>query len=160
VTSGAVAAALALMLAASAPAAPPADVVEILRVPAAGVRVGTQGLARIAVRVKPGYHVQANPVLDPALVPISITMEHVAGVEFGTPRYPPASRLRLQGADFDLVVLGGTFTIGVPLRVSSDVGPGTRTLRGALRYQACDKVRCLFPRMLPIDLPVIVAPAR
>lgn len=155
------AAALAALLAASAGAfAGEPGVVEILRAPALELRAGTRAVARVDLRVRPGYHVQANPVLDPALIPITLTMERAEGFELGAPRYPAASRFRLQGAQDDLVVLDGTFAIEVPLRAADGMAAGDRKLMGAVRFQACDHEHCLFPRTLPVEIPLVVVPGR
>lgn len=155
------AAAFAVLLAASAGASggQPA-VVEILRTPAVELRGGAQAVARVDVRVKSGYHVQANPVLDPALIPITLAMEPAQGFDLGAPRYPGARRFRLQGAQDDLVVLDGTFSIEVPLRATRGSGAGARTLRGTIRFQACDHEHCLFPRALPVEIPLAVVSGR
>jgi cytochrome c biogenesis DsbD-like protein len=151
------AAALAVLLAASAAASGgQPGVVEILRSPAVELRAGARAVARVDLRVKSGYHVQANPVLDPALIPIALTMGHAEGFDLGAPRYPAAKRFRLQGAQDDLVVLDGTFFIAVPIRASREIGPGERTLKGTIRFQACDHEHCLFPRTLPVEIPVVV----
>lgn len=156
-----VAATLAVLLAASAPASgSQPGVVEILRPQAVELRAGAQAVVRVGVRVKPGYHVQANPVLDPALIPITLTMERAEGFELGAPRYPAAKRFRLQGAQDELVVLDGAFSIEVPLRVLRGIGTGERTLKGAVRFQACDHEHCLFPRTLAVEVPLVVVSGR
>jgi hypothetical protein len=153
--------ALAVLLAASAGASGgQPGVVEVLRPPAVELRAGARAVARVGLRVKPGYHVQANPVLDPALIPITLTMGHAEGFDLGAPRYPAARRFRLQGAQDDLVVLDGTFSIEVPLRVSRGIGAGERALKGAIRFQACDHEHCLFPRTLPVEIPLVVVSDR
>lgn len=156
------AAALAAVLAASAQAfaADAAAVVEVLRTPALELQAGARAVARVDLHVKPGYHVQANPVLDPALIPITLTMERAEGFGLGAPRYPAASRFRLQGAQDDLVVLDGTFSIEVPLRAAHGMAAGERKLRGAVRFQACDHEHCLFPRTLPVEIPLVVVSGR
>lgn len=155
------AAALAVLLAASPGASgDQPGVVEILRAPALELRAGARGVARVHLRVRPGYHVQANPVLDPALIPITLTMAKADGFDMGAPRYPPARRFRLQGAQDDLVVLDGEFSVEVPLRASRTIGAGARTLEGAVRFQACDHEHCLFPRTLPVAIPVVVVSGR
>lgn len=155
------AAALAVLLVASAAAsAGQPGVVEILRTPALELRTGARAVARVDLRVKPGYHVQANPVLDPALIPITLTMEPAEGFDLGSPRYPAAKRFRLRGAQDDLVVLDGTFSIEVPLRISRGIGAGDRALKGEIRFQACTDEHCLFPRTLPVEIPLVVVSGR
>ncbi len=107
--------------------------------------------ARVLVQVKRGYHIQANPVLDPALIPITLTIESHAALEVGAPRYPAPKRFRLRGTEEDLLVLDGRFAIEFPVRATAAAGEAK--LVGRLRYQACDDDRCLFPRTLSIDIP-------
>lgn len=108
--------------------------------------------AHVLVQVKRGYHVQANPVLDPALIPITLTIESPMALEVGAPRYPAPKRFRLRGTEEDLLVLDGRFAIEFPVRATA-AAAGEAKLVGRLRYQACDDDRCLFPRTLPIDIP-------
>lgn len=113
---------------------------------------GRRVVAEIQVTVKPGYHVQANPVLNPDLIPLTLEIKSAHDAHPGKPTYPPAKRLRLEGDSVDLVVYDGSFTVRNPIRLSKDAAPGTRELNGTLRYQACDDRHCLFPTTLPFTL--------
>lgn len=118
-------------------------------------RASTRIMLRVAV--KPGYHVQANPVENPSLIPITLTIDPTAELSVGEPHYPPAKRLRLPGDSQDLVVYDGTFAIAIPLAAGGDVAGGTKVaLKGSLRYQACDDSHCLFPVTLPVAFVVKV----
>jgi len=138
----------------------PAHAIEVVAVlapqgvavkPGAGTRVALQ------VMVKPGYHVQANPVENPSLIPVTLKMEAAGNVSVGEPIYPTPKRLRLPGDSQDLVVYDGTFVIALPIKVGRSATVGaTVTLTGSLRYQACDDSHCLFPVTLPVALVVTV----
>lgn len=128
-------------------------------VPPSGVEVKPGARARIALQVvvRPGYHVQANPVENPSLIPITLKMDAAEGVSVEDPLYPTAKRLRLPGDSQDLVVYDGTFVIALPLQVGRKATAGAMvTLKGTLRYQACDDSHCLFPVTLPVALAVKV----
>ena len=127
-------------------------------VPPSSVEVKPGAGTRIALQcvVKPGYHVQANPVENPSLIPITLKVDAVGSVSVGEPLYPAAKRLRLPGDSQDLVVYDGTFVIALPLQVGRNATAGAITLKGTLRYQACDDSHCLFPVTLPVDLAVTV----
>ncbi len=89
--------------------------------------------------MKPSYHVHVNPVENPSLIPITLKIDGVEGVSAGEPLYPAAKRLRLRRDSQDLVVYDGTFAIAVPVKFRGSATAGaTVTLRGSLRYQACD----------------------
>lgn len=123
----------------------------------AEVKVGSAASVKIKVAVKRGYHVQANPVENPSLIPITLKIDPTAGVTVGKPVYPTAKRIRLQGDDHDLVVYDNTFTIALPIKLSRDLAPGdTVKLNGSLRYQACDERHCLFPVTVPLTVVVNV----
>ena len=128
--------------------------VKIERPATVELRRAGETIVHVPVSVSRGYHVQANPVLDPALIPITLTIERPEGLEVGAPRYPAAKRFKLQGAEDELVVLDGRFSIQVPVRVSGRAAAGKAALKGKLRYQACDHERCLFPRTLPVEIPL------
>jgi thiol:disulfide interchange protein DsbD len=120
--------------------------------PGAGTHIAIQ------VAVKPGYHVQANPVENPDLIPITLKIDAAGSVSVGKPVYPAAKRMRLRGDSQDLVVYDGTFTISLPVKVGLEGAAGdTVTLRGTLRYQACDDRHCLFPVTLPVAVVVTIA---
>src|SRR5262249_49065996 len=105
------------------------------------VEVTPGASARIALRitVKPGYHVQANPVENPSLIPITLKVDPGENVSVGEPLYPSPKRIRLPGDSQDLVVYDGTFVIALPITASRSAASGAAlTLKGTLRYQACD----------------------
>ena len=115
------------------------------------VRAGESATLRVTVSIKPGYHVQANPVLNPALKPLLLTVQAPPSIRAGAPVYPQAKRLRLLGSDEDLVIYDGTFVVEQPVSVSKGSRPGETAFEGSLRYQACDDRRCLMPRTLPVQ---------
>jgi DsbC/DsbD-like thiol-disulfide interchange protein len=152
-------AALAILAALSgAPAS--AYAIEVVTVVApSGVELKPGASTRIALKivVKPGYHVQANPVENPSLIPITLKIDGAGDLSVGEPLYPTAKRLRLPGDSQDLVVYDGTFAITLPLQAKRNATAGaTVTLKGSLRYQACDDSHCLFPVTLPVVLAVTV----
>ena len=132
------------------------EVVRVVTPEEVRVRPGTGAQIMLHVVVRPGYHVQANPVENPSLIPITLGIEPVDHMVIGSPQYPAAKRLRLEGDERDLVVYDGRFAIALPVEVAS-AAAGTRlTLTGSLRYQACDDRHCLFPVTLPVTIPVTV----
>ena len=133
------------------------EVVTVVSPSGVQLRVGASTRVVLQVVVNPGYHVQANPVENPSLIPITLKIDGAKDISVGAPLYPAAKRLRLPGDSQDLVVYDGSFAIGVPLEVARDATAGrTVTLSGSLRYQACDDSHCLFPVTLPIALSIAV----
>jgi hypothetical protein len=118
------------------------------------VTPGGSSEARLTVLVGEGFHLQANPASQEYLVPTKLEVERAAGVWPGKPIYPPGRPYRLQGAASDLAIYDGTFEVRVPLEASKDAAPGDRSMRGILRYQACDARLCLKPASVEFALPV------
>ena len=121
------------------------------------VQAGGSAVAGIGITVKPGYHVQANPVKNLSLIPIVLDIKPHKEVVPGKPLYPESKTLRLAGSDEDLVVYDGQFAIRLPVIVRPGAQPGEAVLAGTLRYQACDDEHCLFPVTLPLKLPVRIS---
>jgi DsbC/DsbD-like thiol-disulfide interchange protein len=150
--------ALCLALALSLGQARAADVLTVQTLPIASAKPGTTVQARFQITVKPGYHVQANPVENPNLIPITVKVDPGRGVRIGEPVYPNPKRMRLPGDIQDMVIYDGAFAVALPLMLPSDASAGeTISLQGSLRYQACDDSHCLFPVNVPFALHVTIA---
>lgn len=166
VTRG-VAAVVCLLAGAAAVAAPAPDPDD----PAAGVLTvavdrlsatvyaGRGTVVNVPLRLKAGWHVQANPsatgYIATELLPIKCGQ-----VRVGTRRYPPGRPFRLAGADEALNVYEGDFTISFAV-----VAPPTavvnawRAVEMELRYQPCDATTCYPPRTIPITAKIRILPA-
>src|SRR5512143_2810004 len=74
-----------------------ADVLAIA--PPAGVvaKPGTTAQIKFQVTVKPGYHIQANPVENPNLIPVTLQLDATDAAFAEEPVYPRAKRMRLPG---------------------------------------------------------------
>ncbi len=113
--------------------------------------------AQVQVRVKEGFHVQANPASESYLIPLRLDLAADARIRVGEPLYPRGQPYRLQGASSDLSTYEGAFVIRIPLHAAKDAAPGPLRLTGALRYQACDARICLKPASVPVAIPVRIA---
>jgi len=111
--------------------------------------------ARVTVTVVKGFKVQANPPSE-GLIATTLSMEPSEGLHLGAPAYPKSKVFALEGVG-DLLVYDGTFTISLPVSAARVATPGTRTLKGTLRYQACDDTTCLLPVNTPVTIEVSVA---
>ena len=62
----------------------------------------------------------------------------------------------LKGTEETLLVFDNDMSITVEISTIKSLGQGTYMLPGELKYQACDSVRCLFPRTLNFEIMVDV----
>ena len=149
--------ALTWLLGAMAPASSqPAPVVRVVGMEMLSVAPGASQDTEIRIAVAEGFHVQANPAADEFLIPLTLEFVSGDGFEVTDIRYPPGESYRLQGADEDLLVCGGTFAVPVTVRASADAREEAVAARGRLRYQACDDRICLAAATLLFDLSVRV----
>lgn len=136
---------------------PPPPVVSVSAAEIVRLAPGGRADARLAVRVKEGFHVQATPASAPYLIPLRLTLQEGSGLAPGVPVYPRGTPYRLQGAESDLLTYEGSFAVTVPLVAAKSAPPGRRTLPGELRYQACDARICLRPASVPVTLTIEIA---
>ena len=83
-------------------------------------------------------------------------LDPVDDVRFGSPDYPASRPYRLAGADEDLLTYEGTVSVTVPVTASGSASAGEKIVKGALKYQACDTRRCLFPSSVPVTFLIVV----
>jgi hypothetical protein len=108
----------------------------------------------VEVTVAPGFHVYAEPVSQ-GLVPLSVEVQLIAGLEAGPATWPAPRRFRLPDHLSDeLWVHEGTVRGMLPLSFTAPPGGGDHVVRVTVRYQACDEVRCLLPASLTFEIPV------
>jgi DsbC/DsbD-like thiol-disulfide interchange protein len=120
------------------------------------INAGKSAEAQITVKVKSGYHVQANPASEEYLIPTKLELKTADGITSGTPVYPKGQHFKLEGSNQNLATYQNSFVIKVPLQADSKAKAGETKLEGTLRYQACDAKSCLFPDSVPVQIPVTV----
>jgi hypothetical protein len=109
---------------------------------------GTKSVVIIRVKVKEGYHIQANKVNDESLIPCTLKIDQNKFFSTGNPVFPPYKLFRLEGTENYLNVFDSLFIIRLPVKISPTAKEGQYLIKAQLRYQACDAKTCLFPRTL------------
>lgn len=141
-------------------AAPPPPAAELVRVaeaaPVRGAR-GTVVEATISFTVLDGWHINAHRPNEDFLVPTVLALEGTAGVTPGAVRYPEGRQVRLSFSETPLAVYEENATLDVPLSIDPSAAEGPRTLRGTLRFQACNNEICLPPAAVPVRIALVVA---
>lgn len=151
---------LLLLGAGVAPAAEPDDpaagVLEVAGPVTGTVFSGRGTIVTIPLRLKPGWHVQANPsttgYLATELLPVKC-----GPVKFGGRTYPPGRPFRLAGGDETLSVYEGFFEVRFAVVAPPAVTRNAwQTLDLELRFQPCDATTCYPPRTIPVKARVNV----
>ena len=132
---------------------------EIVRILTNETRIttGKKNFILIQVKVKDGYHIQANKVTDASLIPLTLKVVPHPSFQIASPFFPAYKLFRLEGTRDYLHVFDSVFVISLPVKTRAATKAGQYLIKAQLRYQACDARSCLFPRTLNIDLPVVCA---
>ena len=118
---------------------------------------GTVVEATISFTVLDGWHINAHRPNEDFLVPTVLTLQGAAGVTPGAVRYPDAKQVQLSFSETPLAVYEENASLVVPLSIDPSAAEGPRTLRGTLRFQACNDEVCLPPAAVPVRIALVVA---
>jgi peroxiredoxin len=125
---------------------------ELRTVPRSGTAAGGHGEIVVRLRVASGYHLMSDRPSAPEYVATRIDLDRAEGLTWSAPKYPPPTAFAL--ADKVIDTFEGDIEVRLPFDAKASKTPRKRTVRGALRYQACTKTSCLFPVKRAFDLDV------
>jgi thiol:disulfide interchange protein DsbD len=121
------------------------------------IAVGGRASARVTLRVREGWHVNANPPALDYMIPTVVKLTAVGGITAGPPGYPAAHQQKLSFEETPMLVYDGEAVVTLPLTATSDAAQGAYTLRGTVSFQSCNDQVCLAPASIPFELAVTVA---
>jgi DsbC/DsbD-like thiol-disulfide interchange protein len=107
----------------------------------------------LKVIVQPGFHVNSDKPKDEFLIPLKLTWAN-GPLETKSITYPQPEEIKV-GAE-TLRVFTGSFDIQTEFRAPEKAAPGSVTISGKLRYQACNNEMCFRPSTIEVRLPVTV----
>lgn len=151
---------LLFLLATTVIAADAPPIVTFRPPPSVVLPAGKSVQVHLPVSVAAGYHVQANPPSEDYLIATTLTIAGGDGITVGEPVYPQPKKFRLEGTTDELATYEGAIEIILPLKATLSASPGPRTLKGTLRYQACDARSCFAPKSLPVEIAVAITAGR
>jgi hypothetical protein len=110
--------------------------------------------------VKNGYHINSSKPLTEELIPTSLGFSPPPDLVIAKVQYPAG---QLTSFPFDptqkLSVYSGDVVIKAAIITQPNASPGTYTVHGEFKYQACDNNACYPPKKLPVQFDVKVAKA-
>lgn len=131
----------------------PKIVVKVDPIPVVTAKPGAPVTVAIAVRVDPGFHVNADKQNDEYLIPIRLTW--APGVlEAGAVAYPKYETVKLAFSETPVNIYSGEFKLETRFKVAKKAATGAGMVSGKLRYQACNDRECLIPRTVDVTVPV------
>lgn len=99
----------------------------------------------VTIEVDPGYHINANPASDPALIPTLIALPGRPDLKVD---YPPAQRFKAPFAPQGIAVYEGRVTLLGHLSPA----PASPPASAELRVQACNDEVCLAPATVVVTI--------
>ncbi|MGH7730080.1 MAG: protein-disulfide reductase DsbD N-terminal domain-containing protein, partial [Candidatus Eiseniibacteriota bacterium] len=134
------------------------DARELIQVTAAPITVtsGDRGEAIVTIRVRDGWHVNANPPSLDYMIPTEVSLAPVGGITVGKPVYPAAREQKLSFEAKPLEVYDHAFDVRLPVIAVAGTSKGNVTLKGVVGFQACNDQVCLPPASVPFELRVSV----
>ena len=116
---------------------------------------GESGDVVVPIKIKPGYHVNANPPTFPYLKPTELELPQGDGLTVEFIRYPDPLKKKFSFADNqELAVYEGEAIIRARVKAGKSAQGGKRNLSAKLRVQACDDKVCYAPGVLDVTVPV------
>src|ERR1700735_1311424 len=115
------------------------------------VEAGKPAIVELRFRVDDGFHVNSHTPASDLSIPAVLKFEDASGIKVLGEEYPKGSAFHLTvGEGETLDVYQGEFRV----RLRVVVPKGQSTLKGGLRYQACDNAACFPPRTLAVAVAI------
>jgi DsbC/DsbD-like thiol-disulfide interchange protein len=125
-------------------------------VSSARLKAGESASVVLELKVREGFHVQANPASRPQLIPTKVDVTAASGFEISKPSYPVAKPYKIAGLDTMVDTYEGRFEVRIPFKSGTSVKAGKYELDGRIKYQACDDKVCFPPTLAKFRVPIEV----
>lgn len=139
--------------------APAADSVVSARgvPPPEALAAGNPVQLKVELDIPESYHINSNKPLEDYLIPTSLELQPLEGLEIKEIRYPVALMKKFSFSDTPMAVFEGMVRIIVEAVPSTSLIGNPHELKGELHYQACTESMCLPEEIVPVTLPFSVA---
>lgn len=114
------------------------------------IAAGKPTTLQLRFHVDPGFHINSHTPKSEMLIPTKIAVEDAPDMSVTGVDFPQGT---LYSFSFEPKEKLDVYTGDVTLTVHLTAKPGAHTLKGALRYQACDSTACYPPKMLLVEQP-------
>lgn len=110
--------------------------------------------AAVLLNIEKGWHINAHkPTLD-YLIGTSVSIVDLPGVTVKNTSYPQSKVLNFEFAEEALDVYENNVPVILEIATSDTLSPGSYTLKGRARVQACNDIACLAPSNVEVSIPV------
>ena len=115
---------------------------------------GQSGDVVVPIKIKDGYHVNANPPTFPYLKATELELKPADGIAVDFITYPDALKKKFSFSEEPLAVYEGETSVKARLKADKTSKPGRHNLSAKLRVQACDDKVCYAPGTIDLVVPV------
>ncbi len=132
---------------------------EMFATPVGRVSVAAGSAVKVPLkfRLSDGYHINSNVPRSELLIPTVLTLQASSPAVSIRIRYPKGEDVAFEFEPNEkLNVYSGEFIITASLRATRAASPGVHTVRGALKFQACNDRACFPPKTLPVEFQLTV----
>lgn len=117
------------------------------------VSQGSPFQVAVVATIATGYHVNAHIPSEKYLIPTDLRLTPLKGLAVEPALYPTPIQKAMEFVEGKkLALYEGKFVIGLIARAGKDLQVGRQTLKGMLRYQACNDQVCLPPDDIPVEI--------
>jgi DsbC/DsbD-like thiol-disulfide interchange protein len=116
------------------------------------VRAGARISLFVDITPKPKMHVYSPKQED--VIPVALKLDLPAGVQVGATKYPKPEQYFFAPLKETQLVYSKPFRLTQEIVVNSP--PPSLTIKGTLRYQACDEAICYLPQTIPVSWTIAV----
>ena len=120
--------------------------------PAVSVEAGKTAEAVFTLGLAPGWHINANPANPDYMIATVLEITPAAGLKPAGPIYPAAQHVKVGFEETPLAVFSGQAVIRLPIATAPTLAAGSHTLKGTLRFQACNDQVCMAPATIPVTI--------
>jgi thiol:disulfide interchange protein DsbD len=139
----------------SAPPLNPSTLV-VAKVAPVELKAGGRADLRVRLAIAPKWHINSNPPSPDYMIPTLVQIRPAFGLTAGRAMYPAAQQLKVEFDEQPLSVYTETATITVPLSAAASAENGRHTLKGTVRFQACNDQVCTTPTTIAFSAQVTV----
>ncbi len=107
----------------------------------------------IKADIQSGYHINANKVSDPDLIPTTMDVES-GDLKVSKISWPNAQKLKFSFSETELDVYEGSINVGLNLKAAKNTKPGKYEVSGTFHYQACNDRACFAPKEIPFTVSI------
>ena len=127
--------------------------------PAAPIAAGETFTATIALKIRSGYHINAQKPSEDYLIGTTVSVTPPKGFSVVRSTYPKARMGSFSFSETPLAVYDGNAQVVLTLKADSSVAAGTATIPAKVEFQACNDDQCLPPSTVDVSFTVEVSDA-